>query len=175
MRALGPSPFPRDSWQLSSEVIERDWEVNTLRPIVNAKDADEIRGVEAEKNPPLTDPQAQFTGTVFEGLYIRVTCRGVTYQGRINPCLDDAVKACDRAPRQDGTPRGGSQPEPAPNFLQGNIVARFREGQIQLGRSFGVDDFLRTWFRKKGNGRLYVSVRKGIYERVEAIAVGGHA
>jgi len=48
--------------------------------------------LEAEKDAPLADAQAQFTGTVFEGLHIAVARRGETYQGRIDPCLDDAIE-----------------------------------------------------------------------------------
>ncbi len=32
------------------------------------------------------------TGTVFEGFHIAVASRGETHQGRIDPCLDDAIK-----------------------------------------------------------------------------------
>jgi len=71
--------------------------------------------------------------------------------------------------------RGGSQAEPASDFVQGDVVARFRAGQIQLGRSLGIDDFLLTQFRKKRNGHLHLTVRKGIYERLKAVAIGGHA
>src|ERR1019366_4644713 len=34
----------------------------------------------------------QLTGAVFEGLHIAVAGRGETYQGRIDPCLDDAIQ-----------------------------------------------------------------------------------
>ena len=68
------------------------WSVS-FTPVVNAKDADEIRWFEAEKR------------------------------------------------------RAGSQPEPASDLVQGDIVAGFRTGQIQLGRSLGVEDFLLTQFR----------------------------
>ena len=60
-----------------------------------------------------------------------------------------------------------------PASLQGDIVAGFRTGQIQLGRSLGIDDLLLTQFRKKRNGHLHLSARKGIHERLKAI--GGHA
>ena len=83
--------------------------------------------------------------------------------------------AQDRAPRKAGKLPDGSQPEPPPDFLQGDIVARFRPGQIQLGRGLGIDDFLLTQFRKKRNGHLHLSVRKGIHERLKAVAIGGHA
>src|ERR1035441_10260888 len=49
-------------------------------------------GSRQKKDPPLADPEAQFTGPVFEGLHIAVACRGETHQGRINPCLDDAIQ-----------------------------------------------------------------------------------
>jgi hypothetical protein len=42
--------------------------------------------------------------------------------------------------------RGESQPEPTSNFFQGDIVARFRTGLIQLVRRLGINDFLRTQF-----------------------------
>jgi predicted nuclease of predicted toxin-antitoxin system len=70
--------------------------------------------------------------------------------------------------------RGGSQPEPASHFVQGDIVARFRTGQIQLGRSLGVDDLLLTQFREKRNGHLHLTVRKCIHEQLKAAAIGGH-
>ena len=34
----------------------------------------------------------QLTWAVFEGLHIAVACRGETYQGRIDPCLDHAIQ-----------------------------------------------------------------------------------
>jgi len=83
--------------------------------------------------------------------------------------------APSRAPRQGVKLRGGSRPEPAPDFLQRNIVARFRTGQIQLGRGLGIDDFLLTQFRKKRNSHLHLCVRKGIHQRMKAVAIGGHA
>jgi hypothetical protein len=55
---------------------------------------------EAEKDAPLADAQAQFTGTVFEGLHVAVACRGETYQGRIDPCLDDAIETRQIAHRR---------------------------------------------------------------------------
>ena len=67
-----------------------------------------------------------------------------------------------------------SQPELASDFLQGDIVARFRTGQVQLGRDLGIDDFLLTQFRKKRNGHLHLSVGKSIHERLKAVAIGGH-
>jgi hypothetical protein len=67
-----------------------------------------------------------------------------------------------------------AQPEPAPDFVQGDIVSRFRTGQIQLGRSLGIDDFLLTQLRKKRNGYLHIAVRKGIHERLKAAAITGH-
>ena len=79
------------------------------------------------------------------------------------------------APRQGGTLPGESPPEPAADFLQGDIAARFRAGQIQLGRGLGADGRLLAQFRTKRNGDLHLSVRKGIHERVEAIAAAGHA
>ena len=81
--------------------------------------------------------------------------------------------ATDRAPRQGGKLLGGSQAEPAPDFLQGDIVAWFGTGLIQLGRGLGIDDFLLTQFRKERNGDLHLSVRKGIHERLKAVAIGG--
>jgi hypothetical protein len=68
-----------------------------------------------------------------------------------------------------------AQLKPAPDFAQGDVVARFRTGQIQLGRSLGIDDFLLTQFRKKRNSHLHFSVRKGIHERVKTVTIGGHA
>src|ERR1022692_2049750 len=79
-----------------------------------------------------------------------------------------------RAPLQVEKRRGGSQPEPASDFVQGDIVARFRTGQIQLGRSLGIEDFLLTQFRQKRNGHLHLTVRKGIHKRLKAAAIGGH-
>jgi hypothetical protein len=68
--------------------------------------------------------------------------------------------------------RGGGKAEPASDFLQGDIVARFRTRQIQLAGGPGIDDFLLTQFRKKRNGHLRLSVRKGIHERLKAVAIG---
>src|ERR1035441_677003 len=65
--------------------------------------------------------------------------------------------------------------ETAAHFLQRDVVAWFRTGQIQLGRGLDINDFLLSQFRKKRNGHLHLSVRKGIHERLKAIAVGGHA
>src|ERR1035441_6467291 len=48
--------------------------------------------LEKKKPPPLADPQAHFTGTVLEGLHVALARRGETYQCRIDPCLDDAIK-----------------------------------------------------------------------------------
>ena len=66
-----------------------------------------------------------------------VASRGETYQRRIDPCLDDAIKSRGRAPRQAGRLRGGSQAEMPSDFFQGDIVARLRTGQTQLGRVSG--------------------------------------
>jgi len=53
-------------------------------------------------------------------------------------------------------------------------VARFRAGKIQLGRSLGIEDFPLTQFRQKRNGHLHLAVRKGIHERLKAVAIGEH-
>ena len=37
------------------------WGSVSFPPVINTRDADEIRWFEAEENPPLADPQAQFT------------------------------------------------------------------------------------------------------------------
>ena len=148
----------------------------SFTPVVNTEHADEIRWFEAEKDPPLADAQAHFTGTVLEELHIAVACRGETYQSGIDPRLDDAIKTRQIAPRwQGGKPRGVSQPEPAPDFLQGDIVARLRTGQIQPGRGIGIDGILFAQFRRKGYSHLHLSVRKGIHEGLKAVAIGGHA
>ena len=63
---------------LCDEVIRRGWGSVSFTPVVNTEDADEIRRFEVEKDPPLADPQAQFTGTVLEGLHVAVACRGET-------------------------------------------------------------------------------------------------
>ena len=74
--------------------------------------------------------------------------RGETYQGRIDSGLDNAIKTRpNRVPPQVEERRHGSQPEPAPDFVEGNIVARLRTSQIQLGRGFEIEDFLLTQFR----------------------------
>jgi hypothetical protein len=67
---------------LPDQVIPCGWSVS-FTPVVNAEDADEIGWFEAEKDTPLADAQAQFTGTVFEGLHIAVACRCEAYQRRI--------------------------------------------------------------------------------------------
>ena len=46
---------------LCDEVIQRGWGSVSFTPVVNTEDADEIRWFEEEKDPPLADPQAQFT------------------------------------------------------------------------------------------------------------------
>jgi len=102
--------------------------------------------------------------------------RGETYQGRIDPCLDNAIQTRQIAHRRLGGKRyGGSQAEPAPDFLKGDIVTRFRTGPIQFGRGLGIDNLLLTQFRKKGNGHLHLSVWKGIHEGLKALAIRGHA
>jgi hypothetical protein len=111
-------------------------------------DANQISWLEAKKDKRFADPQAQFTGTAFKGFHIVVTCRGETYEGCIDPCLDDAIETrqvahCGRSKKL----LGGSQPEPASDFVQGDVVARFHAGQIQLSRSLGIEDFLLTQFR----------------------------
>ena len=74
---------------------------------------------------------------------------------------DEAIRdASDHARRKGGKPHGGSQPEPAPDFFQGDVVARFRKGQIQLGRSLGIDNFQLTQFGKERNG-LILNIRVG--------------
>src|ERR1035441_677005 len=45
----------------------------------------------------------------------------------------------------------------------------------EVRRGLDINDFLLSQFRKKRNGHLHLSVRKGIHERLKAIAVGGHA
>jgi hypothetical protein len=57
--------------------------------------------------------------------------------------------APSHAPRQGEKLRGGSQAEPTSHFFQGDIVAGFRPGLIQLGRCFGIDDLLLTEFARK--------------------------
>src|ERR1035438_2631333 len=47
-----------------------------------------------ERNRPGNSP-----GAVFEELHIAVAGRGETYQGRIDPCLDDAIQTCQIAHR----------------------------------------------------------------------------
>jgi hypothetical protein len=132
-------------------------------PVVNSEDADQIRWFEAEKHAPFADAQAQFTGAVFKGLYIAVSGGSETQQHRSEPERRDQ-DVPDRARRQGGKLRGVSQPEAASDFFQRDVVAWFRTGQIQLGRGFGIDDFLLTQFRKKRNCHLYLTVRKGVHE-----------
>jgi hypothetical protein len=79
--------------------------------------------------------------------------------------------APDHAPQRGGKQRGGSQAELAPDFFHGDIVARFRTGQIQLSRGLGINDFLLTQFCEKRNGHLNLRVRKGIHERLKAVAI----
>src|ERR1035438_8743984 len=84
--------FRRTFRGLCDEVIRRGWGSVSFTLVVNTEDADEIRWFEIEKDLPLADPQAQFTGTVLEGLHVAVARRGETYRCRIDPCLDDAIK-----------------------------------------------------------------------------------
>jgi hypothetical protein len=65
----------------------------SLSAIVNAEDTNQIRRLQNEKKPPLADPEAQFTGPIFEGLHIAVACRAESYQGGVDPCLNDSIKA----------------------------------------------------------------------------------
>jgi hypothetical protein len=147
----------------------------SFTPVVNSEDADQIRWFEAKKHAPFADAQSQFTGAVFKGLYTAASGGSETHQCGIDPSLNADQDVPDRALRQGGKLRGVSQPEPASDFFQRDVVARFRTGQIQLGRGFGIDDFLLAQFRKKRNCRLYFTVRKGVHERLKAVAVGGHA
>ncbi|MGA3239669.1 MAG: hypothetical protein ABSG03_25620 [Bryobacteraceae bacterium] len=62
-------------------------------PVINTQYTDEIGRFQAEKDPPLTDPQAHFAGPAFEGLDVTVACGSVSHQCRINPCLDDVIQA----------------------------------------------------------------------------------
>src|ERR1019366_5086425 len=121
--------FRRTFRGLCDEVIRRGWGSVSFTPVVNTEDADEIRWFEVEKDPPLADPQAQFTGTVLEGLHVAVACPAETSQCRIDPCLDDAIKTRQIAHRKTtrritaragvGLPAGGHRrpvpygPDPA--------------------------------------------------------------
>src|ERR1035438_15495 len=62
--------FRRTFRGLCDEVIRRGWGSVSFTLVVNTEDADEIRWFEVEKDLPLADPQAQFTGTVLEGLHV---------------------------------------------------------------------------------------------------------
>lgn len=42
-----------------------------------------------------------------------------------------------------------SQPEPAADALDRDVLARLRKGLLQLGHGFGIDDFPLTQSRKK--------------------------
>ena len=66
--------------------------VSKPHPGCQCRDADEVRWIEGEKDPPLADPLTQFTGPVFEGLHNAAGGCGETYQGGIDPCLDDATR-----------------------------------------------------------------------------------
>lgn len=104
-----------------------------------------------------------------------MACRGETDEGCVDPCLDDPIETPGRAPRQAEKLRDGSRPEPASDFVQGDVVARFRAGHVQLGRSLGIKDILLAQFRQKRDGHLHLTVRKGIHERLKAAAIAGHA
>ena len=67
---------------LSDEVTRRGWGLISFTPAVNAEDADEIRWFEAEKDPPLADAEAQFTGTVLEGFTLPWLSRLIPPAGR---------------------------------------------------------------------------------------------
>ncbi len=58
---------------------------------------------------------------------------------------------------------GGSKPQTTPEFSQGDVVTRFRAGQIQFVRRLGVNDFLLTKLGEESNGHLHVTVREGIH------------
>jgi len=53
-----------------------------------------------------------------------MSCRGEEYLGSIDRDAPDLVQ------RQVGKQRGGSEAEPALDFLKGDIVARLRTSQI---------------------------------------------
>jgi hypothetical protein len=61
----------------------------------------------------------QLTGAVFEGLHIAVAGRGETYQGRIDPCLDDAIKTRQIAHRGKKWPPAPQCPEGHPRAIEG--------------------------------------------------------
>src|ERR1017187_1368159 len=80
-QVLGTDKTAMDFRRRLSEIVlsapgGAGWGSVRFTPVVNTEDADEIRWFEAEEDPPLADPQAQFTGPVFEGL----PRRGETYQ-----------------------------------------------------------------------------------------------
>jgi hypothetical protein len=78
----------------------------------------------------------------------------------------------NRALRQSGRLRGGSQSESPADFLQWHIVASFGASLIEFGRRLGVDDFLVAQLGKKGNRHFHFGVGKGVHKRLEAVAVG---
>jgi hypothetical protein len=65
----------------------------SLAPIINAEDTDQVGRLKAEKDPPFTDSQTQFSGAVFERLDIAVACCSEPNQGGIDPCLNDAIQS----------------------------------------------------------------------------------
>jgi hypothetical protein len=79
-----------------------------------------------------------------------------------------------RIPQPGGTPRGGSQPQPAADLLQWDVIAWLGAGQVELGCRFRVNDFLLSELGKKQNRRLHLIIRKGVDEFLKAIASRRH-
>ena len=63
------------------------------RWLKTGRNADEIRWFEAEEDPPLAYPQAQFTGPVFEGPGGQRDMVSVIPCGQVIPCGFDAFPA----------------------------------------------------------------------------------
>src|ERR1017187_9089663 len=76
----------------------------------------------------------QLTGAVFEGLHIAVAGPGETYQGRIDPCLDDAIKTRQIAHCGKKWPPAPQCPEGHPRAIEGG-----RDRRTCLNYSFTGD------------------------------------
>src|ERR1035441_5921155 len=79
----------------------RGWGSVSFTPVVNTEDADEIRWFEVEKDLPLADPQAQFTGTVLEGLHVAPHRKSVERQSPGAEFLRDQPPSAIALTRRD--------------------------------------------------------------------------
>jgi hypothetical protein len=117
--------------------------------IVYADDPNDVRRLQAKKDPPLANTETKHARPILQGLHVAMACDGVTDKGCVDPRLDETVKPFKVA--QGGKRCAGSQPELLAHFLQGQIGARLSQGAIEFCCRFRVDDLLIGQLRKKRN------------------------